>query len=241
MSSFFKYPGQTPPVKTALVKAWVRPAKPAKRKKFSISLVLSPLPSFLSLLISKNTRHKELSSMRDKRRRVAEEVINDEQEARRVVEEERRERKRRHGREIPSHERDEGRKKKRVAREREQFGAIERDWSLDRERAIERGKRRAVEVEEGRKEWEREREGRVKKLMRDGKFLWREKEEEARREWREEDFPPLTSARDGSNFRREETRGERRGKSAGEMEEEFSSLWRKNFRRKREEKRARES
>ena len=85
-----------------------------------------------------------------------------------------------------------------------------------------------MEVEEGRKEREREREGRVKKLMRDGKFLWREKEEEARREgereWGEEDFPPLTSARDGSNFRREETRGERRGKSAGEMEEEFSSL-----------------
>ena len=40
---------------------------------------------------------------------------------------------------------------------------------------------------------------------------------------REEDFPPPASSRDGSNFRREETRGERRGKSAGEREEKFSS------------------
>ena len=35
---------------------------------------------------------------------------------------------------------------------------------------------------------------------------------------REEDFPPPTSSRDGSNFRREETRGERRGKSGWERE-----------------------
>ena len=40
---------------------------------------------------------------------------------------------------------------------------------------------------------------------------------------REEDFPPPASSRDGSNFRCEEMRGERRGKSAGEREEKFSS------------------
>ena len=119
MSSLFKYLGQTAPVKIAPVNAWVRPAKPAKRKKFFISLVLSPLPSFLSLMIAKNTGHEELSSAQDKQRRVTKEVINDEREARRVAEEERRERKRRDRREILSRERDEGRRKKRVARKRE--------------------------------------------------------------------------------------------------------------------------
>ena len=83
-----------------------------KREKFFISLLLSPLPSFLSLLIAKNTEHEELSSTRDKRRMVAEEAINNEREARRVAEEERRERKRRDKREIPLRERDEGRRRK---------------------------------------------------------------------------------------------------------------------------------
>ena len=80
MSSLVKYPSQTAPIKIALVNAQVKPAKLAKRKKCFISLVLSPLPSFLSLLIAKNTWHKELSFVRDKRRRVAEEAINDERE-----------------------------------------------------------------------------------------------------------------------------------------------------------------
>ena len=128
MSSLFKYLSQTATVKIAPVNTWVRPAKPAKRKKFLISLVLSPLPSFLSLMIEKNTGHEELSSAQDKRRRVAKEVINDEREARRVAEEERRERKRRDRREIMSRERDEGRRKKRVARKRERaIWVIERD------------------------------------------------------------------------------------------------------------------
>ena len=47
--------------------------------------------------------------------------------------------------------------------------------------------------------------------------------ERERESGREEDFPPPASSRDGSNFRREETGGERRGKSAGEREEKFSS------------------
>ena len=48
--------------------------------------------------------------------------------------------------------------------------------------------------------------------------------ERERESGREEDFPPPASSRDRSNFRREETRGERRGKSAGEREEKFSSF-----------------
>ena len=63
-----------------------------REKKFDVSRSLSS-PFFpLSLLIAKNTRHKELSSAHDKQRRVAKEAINDEGEERRVVEEERRER-----------------------------------------------------------------------------------------------------------------------------------------------------
>ena len=85
----------------------------------------------------------------------------------------------------------------------------------------------------------------MEKLTRDGKYPSCEKEEEARkegerergeeemkrerkeereeREGREEDFPPPVSSRNESNFRHKETLGERRGKSMGEMEEEFSS------------------
>ena len=48
----------------------------------------------------------------------------------------------------------------------------------------------------------------------------REREE---RQGREEDFPPPASSRDESNVRHEKTRGERIGKSAGDMEEEVSS------------------
>ena len=50
----------------------------------------------------------------------------------------------------------------------------------------------------------------------------REREE---REGREEGFPPPAYSHDESNFRHEETRGERRGKSTGEMEEEVSSFF----------------
>ena len=81
---------------------------------------------------------------------------------------------------------------------------------------------------------EREREGRAGERERgmDGGNSRRERERgrEIRQEeersgesGREEDFPPPASSRDGSNFRREETRGERRGKSTGEREEKFSS------------------
>ena len=41
-----------------------------------------------------------------------------------------------------------------------------------------------------------------------------------RRKGEEKDFPPPASSRDGSNFRREETRGERRGKMSREREED---------------------
>ena len=45
--------------------------------------------------------------------------------------------------------------------------AIERDQSPDREQAIVRDKNKEVEAEERRKEWERERVGRVENLTRD--------------------------------------------------------------------------
>ena len=77
---------------------------------------------------------------------------------------------------------------------------------------------------------------------------------EEEREGREEGFPPLASSRDGSNFRREETRGERRGKRnissrrnipSREREREFPSRWKNSHRetekrRKEEEREGRE-
>ena len=50
-----------------------------------------------------------------------------------------------------------------------------------------------------------------------GKERERDREE---RDEREEDFPPPASSRDVSNFHREETRGERRGKMLREREED---------------------
>ena len=70
-----------------------------------------------------------------------------------MAEEESRERKRHDGREIMSRERDKGRRKKRVARERERvIWVTERDRSPDRERVIKREKKKEVEAEEGRQE-----------------------------------------------------------------------------------------
>ena len=88
----------------------------------------------------------------------------------------------------------------------------------------------------------------------------RERREREEREGREEDFPPPASSHDESNFRREETRGERRGKMSWERERkrkkkecerEEEEKWRKReikkesegereTREKREEKRNRE-
>ena len=48
----------------------------------------------------------------------------------------------------------------------------------------------------------------------------KEREGEGEREGREEDFPPPVSSCDGSNFRREETRGEGRCHGEREREEE---------------------
>ena len=61
MSSLFKHPGQTAPVKLAPVKPRVRPAKP--EKKFSISFSLISLLSSLSL-DREEQLDEELSSTR---------------------------------------------------------------------------------------------------------------------------------------------------------------------------------
>ena len=63
MSSLFKHPGQTAPVKIAPVKPRVRPAKPANGKKFSISFSLISLLSSLSL-DREEQLDEELSSTR---------------------------------------------------------------------------------------------------------------------------------------------------------------------------------
>ena len=141
MSSLFKYPGQTAPVKITLVKPRVGPAKPANRKKFSISFSL--IPSFFSLLIAKNTWMKSYPP-RDKRRRVAEEALNDEREARREAEKERKRTK----------ERNRGATEKAYARKI----SVAREIGRSKERRRERtGRGRDEEGENGREKNRRKR------------------------------------------------------------------------------------
>ena len=65
-----------------------------------------------------------------------------------------------------------------------------------------------MEVEEGRKGREREREGPRKKLTRDGKFPSREKEEEARREGERERGEEEMNRERAGERRKEEIEGE---------------------------------
>ena len=74
------------------------------------------------------------------------------------------------------------------------------------------------------REGRRERKDEERELLAMEKFPFREgrrgrEREREEREGREEDFPPPASSHDGSNFCREEMRGERRGKLSRERED----------------------
>ena len=76
----------------------------------------------------------------------------------------------------------------------------------------------------------KEREEEERELLAMEKFPSREG-----RRGREEDFPPPASSRDGSHFRRQDTRGERRGKMSREREEDSERERRERERRGRRE------
>ena len=96
----------------------------------------------------------------------------------------------------------------------------EKDKLRERKRNIERNREREIEREReggGKGGRERGREGGNSRRERECGREIRQEEERSGESGREDDFPPPVSSRDGSNFPREETRGEREGGQEREM------------------------